>query len=112
MLTRKDHRNATALNLTLVAAAVSAALSLTAFTGGALADTATPASTANDQVASDYCTAALPALQRAAGGEQSGHLQALKILKTCDTRLGQIAAANFAGWQIDRALDRADPHDE
>jgi hypothetical protein len=103
MFTRKNRRNLHTPKTILVMAVVGAAVSMTAFAGIAQADS---------QMTSDYCAASLPALQRAADGEQSGHLQALKTLEACDTLLGQNAAATFVGWQIDRELDRADPHDD
>jgi len=117
MFTRQDRRNADALKATFVAAAVGAVLTLTAFAGSAQADSvassmATVNQTANGQMTSDYCTASLPALQQAADGGQSGHLEALKTLETCDTLLGKTSAATFVDWQISRELDRADPHDE
>lgn len=115
MLTHKDRRNPYALKSALVGVALSAAVSLIAFTGVAQAEIATPSIdsvTTTDQAMASYCTASLPELQGAVGSEQSGHLQALRILEACYTRLGQASAANFVDWQINRDLDRADPHDE
>ena len=117
MFTRKDHHNAAhnaaGSTSTFLLAAVGAALSLSAFAGVAQADNALSSINriANGAMTADECRVALPALQHSADGEQSGHLQAMKSLETCYTRLGQNAAATFVHWQIDRDLDRADPHD-
>lgn len=113
MFTRTDRRNAHALKATLVMAVVGAALSLTAFTSEAQADKVASSMATVTQIASNQdCAAALPSLQRAATGEQSGHLQALRTLETCDTRLGRNSAATFDQWLMNRELDRADPHDQ
>jgi hypothetical protein len=113
MSSHKDRRNAYALKTTLAMAAVGAALSLTAFTSEAQAQkVASSMATVNQSPSTQVCAAELPALQRAATGEQSGHLEALKTLESCDTQLGRNSAATFDRWLADRELDRADPHDQ
>jgi hypothetical protein len=110
------HRKPYALKSCLVASVVGLALALSAFAGGAQANSnGSPAAAVDDGATgptASSCQASLPALQRSAFGEQFGHLQALKTLERCDTLLGQNRAATFAGWLIDRQLDRPDPHDE
>lgn len=102
-----------ALTSSLFAAAIGAALSLSAFSGSARADgSSTTSVDGMTNLTASSCQASLPALQRSAFGEQFGHLQALKTLERCNTLLGQNASASFAGWLIDRQLDRPNPHDE
>jgi flagellar motility protein MotE (MotC chaperone) len=105
------HLNKHGLKAAVVMAAVGAALSVMAVTSTAQADTAA-STNASMSLSTESCATALPALQQSAYSEQSGHLQALKALVACDTRLGQVEQANFAAWLIDRDLDRADPHDD
>lgn len=113
MFTRTDRHNAHAVKSTFVAAAVSAVLSLTAFAAGAQADkVASSMATLNQISSSQDCAAELPALRRTATGEQSGHLEALKTLESCDTQLGRNSATTFDRWLADRDLDRPDPHDQ
>ncbi|MDY0884718.1 hypothetical protein ACFPL7_03125 [Dongia soli] len=108
MFVRTDRRMP-ALKSCRVAAVLGLALSLGAFAVPALADddgsSATSLTRAN-------CQASLPALERSGISQEFGHLQALKMLERCNTLLGQDRAATFAGWLIDRELDRPDPHDQ
>lgn len=115
MFVRTLRRRPRALKSSLLAAAIGVALSLSAFAGGAQADSYGSSTASVDGMANlttSSCQASLPALQRSAFGEQVGHLQALKTLERCNTLLGRNTSASFSDWLIDRQLDRPDPHDE
>ncbi|HTI44743.1 MAG TPA: hypothetical protein VL462_00095 [Candidatus Nitrosotalea sp.] len=60
----------------------------------------------------DLCGQALPVLEQAALGEQTGHIAALKMLRSCYQLLGQAERAQTIGWFLDGDLNRGDPHDE
>jgi len=79
-----------------------------------MASAASPGPTADgDQpLSADFCNDALPGLQDAAYGEQSGHIQAARTLEACYRLLGQSERANQVQWHIDFDLNRGDPHDE
>ncbi|HVI92138.1 MAG TPA: hypothetical protein VM659_27860 [Dongiaceae bacterium] len=71
-----------------------------------------PAADGDQPLSADVCTRALPGLQDAADGEQSGHIQAARTLEACYRLRGQSERASQVQWQIDFDLDRGDPHDE
>ena len=64
-----------------------------------------------DSPSSAFCSQSLSALQQAGLSGQSGHLEALKTLEACYTRLGQTDRAELTHRRIYQEINRGDPHD-
>ena len=92
--------------LSIAIAACSAASTM------ASAASPSPAADRDQPLSADFCNDALPGLQNAADGEQSGHIQAARTLEACYRLQGQSERANQVQWHIDFDLNRGDPHDE